>query len=111
MWKSAEIRLWLPASLRAQLRYSLSLTLTGTDGVSTTIYSYINGVGKSEATLDGVDPAILDDVASRDFVLISAQIDGAKYRSAQAELVISELASDGDSGGGRSECARATAIK
>ena len=101
IWKSAEIRLWLPTSLRVHLRYSLSLALTGIDGVSTMIYSYINGVGKLEATLEGVDPVILDDVASRDVALISVQIDGAKYRSAQAELVIAELGADGDSGEAR----------
>ena len=101
IWKSAEVRLWLPETLRPHLKYVVTLALTGLDGVTTTIYSYINGVGKGEAQLDGVDSVIVDDKSSKDIMLVSVQIDGGRFRMAQAEFILEESSADADVAGVR----------
>lgn len=89
LWKTAEIRLWIPKELRTKLHYGLTLALVGTDGVSTTVYSYLNGVGQQLARLPGLDDVKLDEHGEQ-VVLISVEMDGAQFRSAQAEILLAE---------------------
>lgn len=96
LWKSAEVRLWIPNGLRDHIRHRLTFSVIGSDGVLTTIYSFIDGVGKQEAELSGVYNLELDDKSIDNVIFIKVHLDGQLFRSTQAELLISDLDVIGD---------------
>ncbi|UNE64555.1 hypothetical protein MML47_11010 [Xanthomonas oryzae] len=86
--KTVTTRLWMPQELRAHLSYMLAVVLADLKGVSTTVYAYSNGQGKTLARLAHVDEARLQSEA--DVVVIEIGVDGLIYRSAQLEVTIGE---------------------
>ncbi|MGJ7605068.1 T6SS effector BTH_I2691 family protein [Variovorax sp. LT1R20] len=89
VFKSIDLRLWMPQTLRDNLEWSIDITLDNPGGGSTSVYVLGRGyVYSSTKDLGGVADPKLTEEKKNGFTHLEIPVDAVRYPGAQARVVV-----------------------
>jgi len=95
LYKTVELKLWMPKALRDSLEWTIGITLSGRDGISTLVYMLGRSVPPaSPLSLKGLERPQRSDEG--DLTHITIDTDGLLYPRAQVQVQVLVDATSGD---------------
>ncbi|BEP59152.1 hypothetical protein GmRootV118_63960 [Variovorax sp. V118] len=95
LYKTVELKLWMPKALRDSLEWTIGITLGGRDGISTLVYMLGRSVPSAPAlSLKGLERPQRSDEG--DLTHITIDTDGLLYPRAQVQVQVLVDATSGD---------------